>query len=169
MKKLTPPAEEFLSQIYQIRGQRVMVNMDLADLYGTETKFIKRAVKRNTSRFPSDFMFELSKEEFDILRYQFGTSSWGGSRYLAYAFIEHGAVMLASVLNTESAVQASIYVVKAFVQMRNVIGMYKELEQRLTDLEAQFGEQGAQIQQILQVIRQFVQTENEPRKPIGFK
>lgn len=103
------------------------------------------------------------------MKSQFATSSWGSRRKLPYAFTEHGAVMAASVLNTESAVQASIYVVKAFVQMRNVIGMYKELEQRLTDLEAQFGEQGAQIQQILQVIRHFVQKENEPRKPIGFK
>ena len=103
------------------------------------------------------------------LRLQFATANFSMRRVPPFAFTEHGAVMAASVLNTESAVQASIYVVKAFVQMRNVIGMYSELEKRLTDLEAQFGEQGAQIKQILQVIRQFVQKENEPRKPIGFK
>jgi hypothetical protein len=169
MEKLPPHSEEFLSQIYVIRGQRVMLDKDLAEVYGTETKFIKRAVKRNLKRFPPEFVFELSKEEFEDLRYQIGTSSWGGTRYLPYAFTEHGAVMLASVLNTDAAVQASIFVVKAFVQMRNVIGLYKELEQRLTKLEVEFGKQGTQIQQILQVIRQFVKKEDEPRKPIGFK
>lgn len=169
MKKLTPPSEAFLSQIYQIRGQRVMLDMDLAEVYGTSTKRLNQQVQRNIKRFPPEFMFQLTDDEFENLRLQIATTNFSMRRVPPYAFTEHGAVMAASVLNTESAVQASIYVVKAFVQMRNVIGMYKELEQRLTDLEEQFGEQGAQIQQILQVIRQFVQKENEPRKPIGFK
>jgi hypothetical protein len=128
-----------------------------------------RGVSTQYQAISSGICIQLTDEEYQNLKSQFATSSWGSRRKLPYAFTEHGAVMAASVLNTESAVQASIYVVKAFVQMRNVIGMYKELEQRLTDLEAQFGEQGAQIQQILQVIRHFVQKENEPRKPIGFK
>lgn len=146
-----------------------MLDKDLAEVYGVTTKRFNQQVQRNIKRFPPEFMFQLTEAEFENLRLQNATSSWGGRRYQPYAFTEHGAVMAASVLNTEAAVQASIYVVKAFVQMRNVIGMCSELEKRLTDLEAQFGEQGAQIQQILQVIRQFVQKENEPRKPIGFK
>lgn len=146
-----------------------MLDMDLAEVYGTSTKRLNEQVRRNIKRFPSEFVFQLEEAEFENLRSQFATTNFAMRRVPPYAFTEHGAVMAASVLNTESAVQASIYVVKAFVQMRNVIGMYKELEQRLTDLEEQFGEQGAQIQQILQVIRQFVQKENEPRKPIGFK
>lgn len=169
MEKLPLPSEEFLSQIYVIRGQRVMLDMDLAEVYGTSTKRLNEQVRRNINRFPPEFVFQLTDVEFENLRSQNATSSWGGRRYLPYAFTEHGAVMAASVLNTEAAVQASIYVVKAFVQMRNVIGLYKELEQRLAALETQFSEQGAQIKQILQVIRQFVQKENEPRKPIGFK
>ena len=146
-----------------------MLDSDLAEFYGVATMRLNEQVKRNINRFPEEFMFQLTKEEFSNLISQNAISSWGGRRKLPYAFTEHGAIMAASVLNTEAAVQASIYVVKAFVQMRNVIGMYKELEQRLTDLEAQFGEKGAQIEQILQVIRLFVQKENEPRKPIGFK
>ncbi|MCF8246505.1 MAG: ORF6N domain-containing protein [Saprospiraceae bacterium] len=169
MKKLTPSSEEFLSQIYQIRGQRVMLDMVLAEVYGVTTKRLNQQVQRNIKRFPPEFMFQLTDEEFEDLRLQIATTNFTMRRVPPYAFTEHGAIMAASVLNTDAAVQASIYVVKAFVQMRNVIGIYKELEQRLTDLEVQFGEQGAQIQQILQVIRQFVQKENEPRKPIGFK
>jgi len=169
MEELPQPSEEFISQIYFVRGQRVMLDMDLAAVYGTETKYIKRAVKRNLDRFPGEFMFELTKEEMSNLRFQFGTSSWGGSRYLPYAFTEHGAVMLASVLNTPAAVQASIYVVKAFVQMRNMAAMYQELEQRLSELEAQFGEQGEKIEGILEVIRQFIRVGGGQRRPIGFK
>lgn len=146
-----------------------MLDMDLAEVYGTSTKRLNEQVRRNIKRFPPEFVFQLNEDEFENLRSQIATANFSMRRVPPYAFTEHGAVMAASVLNTEAAVQASIYVVKAFVQMRNVIGMYKELEQRLTDLEAQFGEQGAQIQQILQVIRHFVQKENEPRKPIGFK
>ncbi len=168
MKKLPSYSEEFLSQIYFIRSQRVMLDVDLAEVYGTTTKRLNEQAKRNIMRFPTEFMFQLTEEEYANLRSQNATSSLGGRRYLPYAFTEQGAVMAASVLNTEAAVQASIFVVKAFVQMRNVIGMYKELEQRLTALETQSVERGAQIQQILKVIRQFVEKEKEPRKPIGF-
>lgn len=149
------------------------MDADLAVVYGTETKYIKRAVKRNPDRFPNDFIFELTKEEADNLRFQIGTSSWGGSRYLPYAFTEHGAVMLASVLNTPAAIQASIYVVKAFITLRNVIGMYKDLELRISELERstseQFKEQGEHIEKIIKVLKQFVAQENGPRKQIGFK
>lgn len=149
-----------------------MLDADLAAVYGVETKYVKRAVKRNPNRFPPEFMFELTKEEFSSLKFQIGTSSWGGNRYLPYAFTEHGAIMLASVLNSEAAIQASIFVVKAFVKMRNMVGMYHELEQRMSQLEGQFEEQGEKIEQVLQVLRRFMEaseTVAAPRKTIGFK
>ncbi len=169
MSELNSSLENFISQIYFIRGQRVMLDADLAEVYGTETKYVKRAVKRNPKRFPEDFVFELTEEEWENLKFQIGTSSWGGARYRPYAFTEHGAVMLASVLNTDAAVQASIFVVKAFVQFRNIAGMYRELDERLTKLEAEFGEQGEKIDAILEVIRQFVRHGGEERRPVGFK
>ncbi len=162
-------SENFISQIYLIRGQRVMLDADLAEVYGVTTKRLNQQVKRNIQRFPSAFMFQLTEEEFENLRLQFATSSWGGRRYPPYAFTEHGAVMAASVLNTDAAVQASIFVVKAFVQMRNVVGLYKELEHRLTELEGQFEEQGGKIDGILKVLRRFVKSGGEERKQIGFK
>ncbi len=113
MKKLPPYSEEFLSQIYFVRGQRVMLDMDLAEVYGTTSKRLNEQVRRNIKRFPPEFVFQLTEVEFDDLRSQIATSSWGGRRYLPYDFTEHGAVMAASVLNTEAAVQASIFVVKA--------------------------------------------------------
>jgi hypothetical protein len=172
MQQLTQDDGAFISQIHLIRGQRVMLDADLAAVYGVETKYVKRAVKRNPNRFPPEFMFELTKEEFSSLKFQIGTSSWGGNRYLPYAFTEHGAIMLASVLNSEAAIQASIFVVKAFVKMRNMVGMYHELEQRMSQLEGQFEEQGEKIEQVLQVLRRFMEaseTVAAPRKTIGFK
>ena len=142
MKKRSDHSEEFISNIHLIRGQRVMLDADLAAMYGVSTKRLNEQVRRNMKRFPEAFMFQLTDEEFQNLRSQFATSSWGGRRYPPYAFTEHGAVMAASVLNTEAAVQASIFIVKAFVQLRNMVGMYHELEQRLTELEGQFQEQG---------------------------
>jgi len=169
MEELPQPSEEFISQIYFVRGQRVMLDADLAEVYGVTTTRLNQQVQRNIKRFPTEFMFQLTKKEFDILMLQFATSRWGGRRKLPYAFTEHGAVMAASVLNTEAAVQASIYVVKAFVQMRNMAAMYQELEQRLSELEAQFGEQGEKIEGILEVIRQFIRVGGGQRRPIGFK
>jgi len=99
------PVEVIANRIYLIRNQKVMLDFDLSELYGVETKYLIRAVKRNPERFPPDFMFQLNKEEFKNLRFQFGTSKWGGRRYLPYAFTEYGAVMLASVLNSSRAVQ----------------------------------------------------------------
>jgi hypothetical protein len=104
MEKLPSYSEEFLSRIYSIRGQRVMLDVDLAEVYGTTAKRLNEQVRRYIMRFPTEFFFRLTKEVFANLRSQFATSSWGGQRYLPYAFTEHGAVMAASVLNTEAAV-----------------------------------------------------------------
>ncbi|CCZ07435.1 kilA-N DNA-binding domain [Odoribacter sp. CAG:788] len=109
------------SKIYEIRGQRVMLDFDLAVLYSTETKVLKQSVKRNLRRFPVDFMFELTREEFNNLRSQFVTSSWGGSRYLPFAFTEQGVAMLSSVLGSEKAIEVNIGIMRAFVVIRQFL------------------------------------------------
>lgn len=112
------------SKIYEIRGQKVMLDFDLADLYASETKQLKRAVKRNMKRFPEDFMFELKKEEFDALRCQIGTSKGkGGVRYMPFAFTEQGVAMLSSILNSELAIQVNIGIMRAFVAVRQMIAL----------------------------------------------
>jgi len=121
------PDEVIMKKIYLLRGSKVMLDRDLADLYEIETKQLKRAVRGNISRFPKDFMFELSPEEFNNLRSQFGTSSWGGPRYVPMAFTEHGVIMLASVLNSERAIHVNIQIVRVFTRMREILTSHKEL------------------------------------------
>ena len=125
------PDEMIMNKIYLIRGKKVMLDRDLAELYEIETKQLKRAVRRNISRFPEDFMFELTTGEFKNLRSQFGTSSWGGSRYLSMAFTEYGVIMLASVLNSERAVQMNIRIVRIFTRMREMLASHKGVLQKL--------------------------------------
>jgi ORF6N domain len=132
MSQLIPNEEIIASHIYTIRNQKVMSDFDLAEMYGVETRVLKQAVRRNIERFPEDFMFELSSEEFQRLRSQFVISNVGrgGSRYPPFAFTEHGAVMLASILNSETAVKASLFVVRTFVKLRQLTGSYKELAEK---------------------------------------
>ncbi len=124
-------------KIHLIRGQKVMLDCDLAEVYQVETKMLNRAVKRNLTRFPIDFMFQLTDEETKSLRFQIDTSNAGrgGRRYLPYAFTEHGAVMLASVLNSPTAIEASIKVVRAFVKMRSILALHQDLADRIEELE----------------------------------
>jgi phage regulator Rha-like protein len=172
MEIVSSNSEEFVNKIYQIRGQRVMLDFDLAEIYGVETKVLKQAVRRNMSRFPVDFMFELTKEEFNhltnSLRSQIVTSSYGGRRYSPFAFTEHGAVMLASVLNSEAAVQASIVVVRAFVKMKEILTLHADLAEKITELEEKFGEHDEQIALIIKVLHDLQPPKNLPRKKIGF-
>ena len=118
-------------KIHIIRGQKVMLDFDLAFFYGTETKVLKQAIRRNLNRFPSDFMFELSKEEFDNLRSQFVTSSYGGRRYLPFAFTEQGIAMLSSVLKSEIAVEINISIMRTFVAIRKFASDYIELSKKM--------------------------------------
>ena len=128
--------EDIENKIYVIRGERVMLDSDLAKVYGVETGMLNRAVRRNANRFPADFIFQLSDEEFDSLRRQIGISKTrGGRRYAPLVFTEHGAVMLASVLNSPAAVEASIVVVRAFIRMRTLLALHKELAERVAELE----------------------------------
>ena len=154
-----------LSKIYIIRGHKVMLDRDLAELYGVETKMLLRAVKRNLDRFPVDFMIQLTKEEFDNLRCYFGTSRWGGRRYLPYAFTEQGIAMLSSVLNSKKAVQVNIQIMRAFVKLREMVSSHKDLARKLSELEKKYD---GQFQVVFEAIRQLIEVEEKPKRKIGY-
>jgi hypothetical protein len=147
-----------------------MLDSDLASLYGVSTKRLNEQVKRNRHRFPPDFMFQLSAVETESLRSQFATSSGGhgGRRYRPHAFTEHGAVMLASVLNSKIAVEASVQVVRAFVRLRQILATHKELAAKLADLETRIETHDENITALFEAIRQLMEPPARPRKPIGF-
>jgi len=155
--------------ILTVRGHRVILDADIAALYGVETKVLNRAVKRNADRFPPDFMFQLSDKEFEALRCQSGTSRWGGRRYLPYAFTEHGALMLASVLNSTQAVQASLYVVRAFVRLRQFLATHKELAAKMVELERRVGKQDEAILKIVAALKKLMMLPAKPAKKVGFR
>jgi hypothetical protein len=155
-------------RIFDIRGMRVMVDFHLAELYGIETKVLKQAVKRNIDRFPEDFMIEMTQKEWDILRSQFVTSSWGGSRYLPYAFTEQGVAMLSSVLRSPRAVEMNISIMRAFVMMRRMITGYEELRERIEELEKQSEAQFEELYLAMAELLRHKQEVSKPRKPIGF-
>ncbi len=144
-----------------------MLDFDLAELYGTETKFLKRAVKRNIDRFPADFMFELTKDELENLRCQIGTSSWGGSRYPPFAFNEYGVAMLSGVLNSPKAVETNIAIIRAFIALRRYALSFDEIAAKVL-------EHDKEIADIHEALRQLAPTEEDPnawenRPRIGFK
>ena len=167
--KETLPDTQVDSLILEIRGQKVILDTDLAGLYEVETKRLNEQVKRNMERFPEDFMFQLSAEEFAILKSQFATSSWGGRRTAPYAFTEHGAIMAASVLNTPKAVEMSVFVVRAFVKLRALAMQYKELTRKLAQIEARLGEHDTAILEIVSAIRQLMEPPAPRQKEVGFK
>lgn len=166
------PVEKITSKIYLIRNEKVLIDADLAELYGVETKVLNQAVRRNLARFPNDFMFQLSDKEFEILRSHTVTSSWGGRRYPPFAFTEQGVAMLSSVLKSKRAIQVNIAIMRAFVQMRRFLQSHEELAAQLKKLEKEttekFTEQGKQIQIIFEVIKQLIIEKQKPKKPIGF-
>ena len=129
--------EQIKSSILEIRGKKVILDFELAKMYQTETKRLKESVRRNIRRFPPDFMFELTAEEWGNLRSQFATSSWGGQRYLPFAFTEQGVAMLSSVLNSEIAIDVNITIMRAFVMIRQFALTYHELSDKLLELEKQ--------------------------------
>lgn len=156
-------------RIVEFRGQRVMLDSDLAVLYGVETKYIVRAVKRNPGRFPEDFMFQLSKEEWESLRCQFGTSNVrGGRRYAPYVFTEHGALMLSSVLDSTRAVEISILIIRAFVWLRQTVPAYQELASKLMELESAVTRHDNDISMILDALRELVTPPEQKKRRVGF-
>ena len=154
--------------IYLIRGEKVMLDRDLASLYGVETKILNRAVKRNLRRFPSDFMFQVTTDEADVLRCQIGTSKKGsgGRRYLPYVFTEQGVAMLSSVLNSERAVLVNIEIMRAFVKLRQMLASNAELSRRLDELESKYDKQ---FKTVFDAIRQLMTPPVRDRKEIGFR
>ena len=160
------PIENITSLIYLIRGQKVMLDKDLADLYGVETKRLKEQVRRNNDRFPEDFMFELTAGEFTNLRSQIATSRWGGARYRPMAFTEHGILMLSSVLKSDQAIQVNIQIMRAFTRLRQLIidnaDLRKEIESLRSETEGKF-------EIVFKALDQLLSKEAEPKKQIGFK
>jgi hypothetical protein len=155
-------------RIHVIRGQRVILDEDLAELYGVETRRLNEQIKRNLDRFPSDFMFQLTSREWANLKSQFATSSWGGRRTTPYAFTEHGAVMAASVLNSPEAVEASVFVVRAFVAMRDTLASTQALARKLLELERKVGGHDETITALVSAIRQLMETPTPKKRKIGF-
>ena len=169
------PLERIEQAIYLIRGQRVMLDEDLAAFYAVDTKILNKAVNRNLGRFPQDFYFQLTPEEFSNLRFQNGTSSgrWGGRRYRPHAFTEHGAIMAATVLKSQRAVQVSVLVVRAFVRLRQIFAEHRDLARRIEALEREFvhktDEHEAHIRRICEILDDLMNPPAPPRKGrIGF-
>ena len=166
----TVPIESIVSKIVFIRDEKVMLDRDLADLYGVETGALNRAVKRNAERFPEDFMFQVTGEEAEVLRCQTGISKpgRGGRRYLPYAFTEQGVAMLSSVLNSKRAIDVNIAIMRAFVQLRKMIASHDKLARKLAELEQHLESHGEQIQAIFETIRQLMTPTETNKKKIGF-
>lgn len=163
--------EAIKQSIHEIRGQKVILDFELAKMYQVETKRLKESVRRNIRRFPEDFMFELSTEEWVILRTQFATSSWGGQRYNPYAFTEQGVAMLSSVLNSEIAIDINIAIVRAFVMIRQFALTYQELNEKLIALEKKHNQKFTDIDQVLNYLIKKDQqlTQQTARKQVGYK
>jgi hypothetical protein len=166
--------EVILNKLFVLRGKKIMFDHDLAELYQVETKQLKRAVKRNIQRFPDDFMFELSDDEFSDLRSQSGTSSWGGMRYAPMAFTEQGVAMLSSVLNSNRAIAVNIQIIRVFTKMRELLSTHKEILTKLEKLEQKDIQQDEKILLIFEYLKQLekakldeLEQKNRPR--IGFK
>ncbi len=161
------PHERIESSILLIRGEKVMLDSDLAVLYGVETRVLVQAVKRNIERFPDDFMFQLNKEEADFLRSQIVTSSWGGRRYLPYVFTEQGVAMLSSVLKSDRAVLVNIEIMRAFVKLRRMLASNAALSRKLNALENKYD---VQFKAVFDAIRQLmIPPERKRRRIIGFQ
>jgi len=152
-------------KIYKIRGKRAMFDKDLAELYEVETKVLIQAIKRHANRFPKDFMFQVTKEEFVNLRSQIVTSSWGGRRYLPYAFTEQGVAMLSSVLNSERAIEVNIAIMRVFVNVRKATYVYENLKRKIDKLEEKYDDQ---FRIVFEAIRQLVMQPEQPKRKIGF-
>ena len=159
------PIERIANKIYFIRDTKVMLDRDLAELYGVETKVLKQAVRRNIKRFPNDFMLELTKDEFENLRSQFVTSSWGGARYLPMAFTEQGVAMLSTVLKSDRAIQVNIQIMRAFTQLRQMLSTHKDLKRKIESMEKKYDQQ---FQVVFEAIKQLLTEEDKPKKKIGF-
>lgn len=161
-----------LNKILIIREQQVMIDRDLAELYNVETKYLKRQVKRNIDRFPEDFMFEMTKEEFEDWRSQFVTSNLSdkmGLRYAPFVFTEQGVAQLSSVLNSKRAISVNIQIIRLFTKMRKMLLTHKDLFLKMEKMEKQLTNQDDKIKLLFDCLKQFINKEIRPREKIGFK
>lgn len=185
MSKEIIPTEQIALRIRHFRGEKVLLDFDLAALYGVETRALNQAVRRNADRFPADFMFQLSSEETETLsqlvtpsvaghdvsnssQIVMSSGKYRGKRYRPYAFTEQGVAMLSSVLNSESAVKMNIAIMRAFVQLRRALETNRELARKFSELERRIGKHDAEIDAILEAIRQLMAPPEKPRREIGF-
>jgi hypothetical protein len=169
------PIQRIENKIHVIRGKRVMMDFDLADLYGVETKVLNQSVRRNLDRFPVDFMFKLSEQEFDILRSQIvtsslrgqnGTSSWGGTRYVPMVFTEQGVAMLSSVLRSKRAIAVNIQIMRTFTKFREMLQTHEDLRLKLEVMEKRYDEQ---FKIVFDAIKQLLETDVEEPSQIGYR
>ncbi len=164
--------QKILNRIYMIRGEKVMFDRDLAEMYGVETKVFNQSVKRNIERFPKDFMFSLSEKEWSNLRSQFVTSSWGGARYRPFVFTEQGVAMLSSILNSKTAIEVNIRIIRVFTRIREYALTHKEILLQMAKLEKEVKGNSKDIENIFMVLKELIEKQQKPIAPrnrIGFK
>ncbi|NOS81609.1 MAG: ORF6N domain-containing protein [Nitrospira sp.] len=163
------PSERIEQTILLLRGHKIILDRDLAAMYGVSTRDLNKAVSRNLDRFPNDFMLQLTRSEFNDLKFQFGTSSWGGTRKLPRAFTEQGIAMLSSVLRSKRAIHVNIAIMRAFVKLREFAASHKSLATKLEQLERKVGGHDGQIRSLFDAIRQLMEPPTPKSRRIGFK
>jgi len=163
--------QKILNRIYVIRGEKVMLDRDLSEMYGVETKVFNQSVKRNIERFPKDFMFTLSEKEWENLKSQIVTSSWGGARYRPNVFTEQGVAMLSSVLNSKTAIEVNIRIIRVFTKLKEYALTHKEILLQLAKLEKEVKGNSKDIENIFMVLKELLEKQSKPlpRNKIGFK
>jgi hypothetical protein len=175
-KSLSITEQTIIDKIYIVRGRKVMFDTDLSEMYGVETGQLKRQVRRNVERFPDDFMFELTQEEIENLRCQFGISSWGGSRYSPMVFTEQGVAMLSSVLRSPTAIEVNIQIIRVFTKMREMLLAHKDILVKLEQIEKELMKQDTKIkgneddiQIIFGALKELLNPPSQHRQRIGFR
>lgn len=168
-KEISIPDEALMNKIRLVNGTKVMLDSDLAELYQVETKVLNQAVKRNSERFPDDFMFQLADEQWKNLKSQNVTSSWGGRRTLPYVFTEQGVAMLSSVLNSSVAINVNIQIIRVFTKMREMLLTHKDLLLEMEEIRKKVSGQDEKIELIFSYLKQFIREQEKPRKAIGYK
>ena len=166
MTKVVIPDEVIQDKIFSIRGKKVMLDKDLAKLYGVKTERLTRQVRRNIDRFPEDFLLILTRQEVTNLIHHFGRSSWGGTRKPPFAFTEHGILMLSSVLNSKRAIQVNIQIMRTFTKLREMLAGHQELKQKIEEMEAKYDHK---FQVVFRAIRKLIETPQKPKRQIGFR
>lgn len=168
-KSLAIPDEVVMNKIYLIKNHKVMLDDDLAELYQVKTRRLNEQVKRNIDRFPEDFMFQLTQAEWENLKSQIATSSWGGRRKIPFAFTEHGVLMLSSVLNSDRAIQVNIQIMRIYAKLREMLMTNKDILLKLEKLERRVIKHDQNIKVVFGYLRELLNPQTEPQRKIGFK